>query len=245
MPAPSRSGSRSGPGRASGSAASRATAPSLLPGESHGRTAARQAVRALWWKMVPASLAGLFLAELSIMGLFDALGFREGVWVALTDATLLTVLVVPGLYLVVWRRVTRLAAALAAATADARFRAVVEAAHDAILVADRGGQIRFANPASLAMLGYAREELVGADTATLVPEDQRERHREWLRRHVETGAGRTAGHGPVELHRGPEPGQRGRARTGRDEDRRPPDAQRGRSLPHREPGRPPGRRSGN
>ena len=94
----------------------------FLTSESETRQGERQAVRALWRRIVPATLVGLFLAELFIMRIFDFLGWREGPLIALADAALLALLVLPGLYLVVLRPVSRLAAALVVASADARFR---------------------------------------------------------------------------------------------------------------------------
>jgi len=181
--------------------------PSVLTSESQVRDSERQAVRALWRRIVPAALAGLFLAELFVMRLFDLLGWHEGLVVGLMDAALLALLVLPGLYLVVLRPVTRLAAQLAAATADARFRGVVEAASDAILIGDRSGRIRFANPAALELLGFSAGELDGAEIALLVPEALRARHVEGMRRYLETGEARVVGQGPVQMEARAKDGQ--------------------------------------
>lgn len=157
-----------------------------------------RAALALWRRVLPACLLGVFLAELLVMLVLDRLHVRWGWASSLLDAALLTALILPLLYFVVLCPVGELAARLAT-SANAMFRAVVEAAGDAIVVGDLEGRIRYVNPAALAMLGYSREELEGADIALLVPEELRERHREGMRRYLEAGEGRGVGRGTVEL----------------------------------------------
>lgn len=152
-----------------------------------------------WRRIVPATLAGIFVAEFLVMLLFDSLGIPQGFSGAVLDAALLTVLILPGLFLVVLVPVASLATRLAATTADARFRAVVEAAGDSILLADRHGRIHYANRAAAWMLGYSAEEMSGLEIAMLVPEELREAHSKGLRRYLETGEGRVIGGAPLEL----------------------------------------------
>lgn len=156
-------------------------------------------VAPLWRTIVPATLVGVFLAELFVMWLLDLMNVRWGVLSSLLDAALLTVLILPGLYLVVLRPVASLATRLAAASANARFRAVVDAAGDGIIVGNRHGRICLVNPAATKMLGYPAGELEGAEIAILVPEEQREQHRKGLRRYVETNESRIVGGSPVKL----------------------------------------------
>ncbi len=52
-----------------------------------------------------------------------------------------------------------------------RFRLVVEAAHDAIVLADQRGQVRFANPAAVELFGAPPESLIGRPLAELLPGD--------------------------------------------------------------------------
>jgi PAS domain S-box-containing protein len=54
--------------------------------------------------------------------------------------------------------------------------AVLDAAPNAILAVDRAGLITYANPASIAMFGYARELLVGQSIELLVPGRARRHH---------------------------------------------------------------------
>ena len=63
-----------------------------------------------------------------------------------------------------------------ARVAEAQFRTVVEAAHDAIVVVGETGAIEFANPQALRWLGYSREELLGQGIETIIPARFRERH---------------------------------------------------------------------
>lgn len=59
---------------------------------------------------------------------------------------------------------------------EARFRRLVEAAPDAIVIADPDGRISIVNHQASALFGYAADELVGQSVELLIPERLRERH---------------------------------------------------------------------
>jgi PAS domain S-box-containing protein len=59
---------------------------------------------------------------------------------------------------------------------EARFRALLESAPDAIVIVDRQGTVLLANTQADALFGYAREELVGESVDRLLPIDLRDRH---------------------------------------------------------------------
>ncbi|MDR6841155.1 putative bifunctional diguanylate cyclase/phosphodiesterase [Pseudoxanthomonas sacheonensis] len=74
------------------------------------------------------------------------------------------------------------------AVSEARYRAIVQSALDAIIVIDGLGHIREFNPAAEHMFHWAREQVVGLDIADVViPPDLREGHRQGLMRHITTG----------------------------------------------------------
>jgi PAS domain S-box-containing protein len=71
---------------------------------------------------------------------------------------------------------------------------LLDAAVDALVITDAGGQIAGWNHAAEAMFGWAGEEAVGADMAELlVPEDQRERYRATITGLAADVAGRLTG----------------------------------------------------
>ena len=59
---------------------------------------------------------------------------------------------------------------------EERFRAVVEAAPNAILLVDGAGRVALTNPQAHALLGYTRQELTGMQADLLVPERYRAAH---------------------------------------------------------------------
>lgn len=65
--------------------------------------------------------------------------------------------------------------------ADEKFRAVLESAPDALVIADMGGRIALVNTQTEIMFGYERSELIGQPDELLIPEryrGQHARHRE-------------------------------------------------------------------
>lgn len=61
---------------------------------------------------------------------------------------------------------------------DARFRALLEAAPDAMVIVDGAGQIVVVNGQAERWFGYDREEMIGQPLEILIPERFRERHPE-------------------------------------------------------------------
>ncbi len=61
---------------------------------------------------------------------------------------------------------------------------IVEAAPDAMVLADSDGRILLANPSTESMFGYAADELVGQLVERLMPERFRADHRVWRERYV-------------------------------------------------------------
>jgi len=82
----------------------------------------------------------------------------------------------------------------AADAASGGFGAYLEAALDAVVVADASGCVVEFNPAAERMFGYRREEVLGRTLAELiVPPSLRERHTRAFARFIETGEARLLG----------------------------------------------------
>lgn len=73
---------------------------------------------------------------------------------------------------------------------NARLRAIVEAAADAIITIDEHGSIETFNPAAERMFGYERTEIIGQPINLLMPEPHRSRHRSYIERYLHTGESR-------------------------------------------------------
>jgi PAS domain S-box-containing protein len=77
-----------------------------------------------------------------------------------------------------------------ARSSDARFRHIVDAALDAVVVIDAEGIVTEWNARAESMFGWTREQVVGSELAGLIiPEDQRDAHRAGIRRFHQTGEG--------------------------------------------------------
>jgi len=75
------------------------------------------------------------------------------------------------------------------------FDAIMEAAVDAIIVADAKGSMIRANAAALKLFGHNAEEMVGRNVSMLMPEAMAVLHDGFMRHHVDTGEKRIIGLG--------------------------------------------------
>jgi diguanylate cyclase (GGDEF)-like protein/PAS domain S-box-containing protein len=91
-------------------------------------------------------------------------------------------------------RIERSRAEAEAATREARNRAIVESALDAVITMDHHGRVIEFNPAAEETFGRTREEALGQEMAELIiPPSLRAAHREGLRRYLQTGEGPALG----------------------------------------------------
>jgi two-component system sensor kinase FixL len=81
------------------------------------------------------------------------------------------------------------------ARSDALFRAVVEAALDAIVVIDRNGEIRSVNTATERIFGYSAAELAGRNVKMLMPEPYAGEHDDYLANYLRTAEKKIIGIG--------------------------------------------------
>ena len=77
---------------------------------------------------------------------------------------------------------------------EVQFRAVVDAAADAIIIAHSDGRIHKVNPAGLRMFGYENiEELIGSDLGVLMPASEAARHGGYIANHQPGSPSRVIG----------------------------------------------------
>ena len=77
----------------------------------------------------------------------------------------------------------------------ARWRAIIDAAVDGMIVINSRGLIEAFNPAAQRMFGYSEQEAVGRNVKFLMPEPDRSRHDGYLEHHLSTGEKRIIGIG--------------------------------------------------
>ncbi|MGN6578572.1 MAG: PAS domain-containing sensor histidine kinase [Bordetella sp.] len=78
---------------------------------------------------------------------------------------------------------------------EARMRAIVDTAVDAIITIDQNGLIERMNPAAIRMFGYEEHETLGRNVSMLMPAPYRELHDGFLQRYLATGEKRIIGIG--------------------------------------------------
>ena len=78
---------------------------------------------------------------------------------------------------------------------DARWRAVIDAAVDGIIVSDALGRIEAFNAAAERMFGYSEQEMIGKNVSQLMPEPDRSKHDGYIDHHLKTGERKIIGIG--------------------------------------------------
>jgi PAS domain S-box-containing protein len=78
---------------------------------------------------------------------------------------------------------------------DARWRAIIDAAVDGIIVIDSRGRIEAFNAAAERMFGYRESELIGQNVRILMPEPYRTHHDGYIEHHLATGERKVIGIG--------------------------------------------------
>jgi PAS domain S-box-containing protein len=142
------------------------------------------------------TLAALILAtETLVMFLMKLLALDS----PLADAVVLTALILPSLYMFVFRPMVRQmnesqSAMTAAADNAAQARQITEAAVDAFIAMDIQGMITDWNPAAESIFGWSRAEAVGRTVNdTIMPPRMREAHPRGLAHFLATGEGPVIG----------------------------------------------------
>jgi PAS domain S-box-containing protein len=78
---------------------------------------------------------------------------------------------------------------------EARWRAIIHAAVDGIVVIDAHGRIEAFNPAAERLFGYTEHEVIGQNVHVLMPSPYHEEHDRYLTRYLATGRAKIIGTG--------------------------------------------------
>lgn len=131
--------------------------------------------------------------------IMPATGIPYGFFHEIIEALISTIIALPVLYSTTLRPVTELAAKYAAASAEARFQAIAQAAGDAIVILDANWNVRFANRATERMFGFGSRAWEKITIESILSEESKPFLLEARRRYLENGERVLSTMGMIEL----------------------------------------------
>jgi len=134
--------------------------------------------------MILAMMGIIFMAETLVMVLFYFAGEATSLTAALTDASLLSLLIAAPMYFIIFRPLQQ--QQLRIAENEEWLRTITAHMPGGLVAIDRDGIIQLTNPALGEMFGYDTGELVGRHVNMLMPETEAREHDEHIRCHLET-----------------------------------------------------------
>ncbi|MDQ7011886.1 MAG: PAS domain S-box protein [Mariprofundaceae bacterium] len=138
--------------------------------------------------MILAMMGIIFMAETLVMVLFYFAGEATSLIAALTDASLLSLLIAAPMYFIIFRPLQQ--QQLRIVENEEWLRTITAHMPGGLVATDRDGIIQLTNPALGEMFGYDTSELVGRRINILMPEPEPREHDEHIRCYLETHTSR-------------------------------------------------------
>ncbi len=133
----------------------------------------------------------IFLAEAFVMLLFVMAGYDITISEGLLDASLLSLLIAPGMYFVLFKPMRDQQRQLL--RSQQWLKSITDQLPEALLSIDEQGTVLSFNPAAESMFGYSAAEMIGQSVNVLMSDEDAREHDSYLRRYVETGESKVLG----------------------------------------------------
>jgi len=135
-------------------------------------------------KMIMSMMGIIFMAETLVMVLFYFAGEATSLTAALTDASLLSLLIAAPMYFIIFRPLQR--QQIQIAENEKWLRTITAHMPGGLVAIDRHGIIQLTNPMLGKMFGYDASELIGQSVNMLMPAAEAREHDGHIRRYLET-----------------------------------------------------------
>jgi len=142
-------------------------------------------------RLIAITMVMIFVAEALVMVLFAITGaditFSEGV----LDATLLSLLIAPGMYFSLFRPMREQQQKLL--RSQQWLKSISDHLPEALITIDEHGIVTSFNPAGERMFGYSAAEIVGESVNLLMQEEDARQHNAQIRRYLDSGEAHVIG----------------------------------------------------
>ncbi|MDX8407117.1 MAG: PAS domain S-box protein, partial [Mariprofundaceae bacterium] len=136
-------------------------------------------------RLIITMMVMIFLAESFVMLLFIAAGYEITVREGLLDATLLSLLIAPGMYFVLFRPMREQQSQIL--RSQRWLKDITDHLPEALVSIDENGIVKSFNPAAEAMFDIPAQDVIGHSVNMLMSDEDAREHDRHIRRYMETG----------------------------------------------------------
>ncbi|HKI61949.1 MAG TPA: PAS domain S-box protein [Mariprofundaceae bacterium] len=142
-------------------------------------------------RLIVITMVMIFIAEAFVMLLFTLAGVDITLSEGVLDATLLSVLIAPGMYFSLFRPMREQQEKLL--RSQQWLKSISDHLPEALITIDENGMVNSFNPAGEKMFGYSAAEIIGKSVNILMQDEDARQHNAQIRRYLDTGESHVIG----------------------------------------------------
>jgi len=143
-------------------------------------------------RLIMTMMVMIFLAEAFVMLLFVLAGHDITISESLMDATLLSLMIAPGMYFVLFKPMREQQGQVL--RSEKWLKDITDHLPEALLSIDENGIVKSFNPAAETMFGFPAQDVIGRSVNLLMSDEEAREHDRHIRHYLETGKSNVLGH---------------------------------------------------